>query len=39
MSMLEVEAMPAKLETWLAASNFDADGRQLRGLAEIRENL
>lgn len=26
----------AAFEAWLADSNFDADGRQLRGLAEIR---
>ncbi|MBT3534310.1 MAG: GNAT family N-acetyltransferase [Rhodospirillaceae bacterium] len=29
----------AAFEAWLAEENFDEDGRQLRGLAEIRESI
>lgn len=39
-SMLDTEwpATKAAFETWLAPENFDREGRQLRGLAEIRRS-
>jgi len=38
LSIIDIEwpAVRAAFEQWLAAENFDAEGRQLRGLAEIR---
>ena len=39
-SMLDSEwpAAKAAFESWLEPDNFDADGRQLRGLADFRNN-
>ncbi len=39
-SMLDSEwpAVKAAFEGWLRPENFDADGRQLHGLAELRDN-
>ena len=41
LSIIDTEwpAVRAAFEQWLAAENFDADGRQLRGLAEIRGSM
>jgi RimJ/RimL family protein N-acetyltransferase len=40
-SILDTEwpVVAAAFEAWLAPENFDADGRQRRGLAEIRKSL
>jgi RimJ/RimL family protein N-acetyltransferase len=41
MSMLDVEwdVCRAAIEKWISPDNFDEEGRQLRGLREIREEM